>query len=366
MFYINQHEQVNLLSKSLISYDGQTLLRLMSTVNDGVFILFILPYLALHIRSSSEFLELEMNNDDFVEKVKDIRNGLKFFSDGHSKTRRKVKEVSDTQDNFFVNLMRFPILKNLKLHYDLGIYFDEKGNLIGNTQCASICLNIEYDQNILGEECFKIGCGMGSQIRSIVEYNRCFIDFSDVTLFKDKKPVLFYKDYHTDKMDNVFRIALSKEQNLMLLHLASILGFTNNYLVRYLDADNNWVFRILYVNVHNVFTALNRFEAYLQQNDKEKINLSQLTSLLNYGKKEIISSTFRNCMMHYGFIDKNSSVVISKNNFNTGKMWFGLVEECFNGKKYEEYHQDLIQYSKELEQWLNSFFNFEKERLTRL
>lgn len=47
-------------------------------------------------------------------------------------------------------------------------------------------------------------------------------------------------------------------------------------------------------------------------------------------------------------------------------MWFGLIEECFNGKRYEEYRHDLIQYSKGLERWLNSFFSFGKVWLRRL
>ncbi|OAM70873.1 hypothetical protein CYJ29_08180 [Aerococcus loyolae] len=182
-----------------------------------------------------------------------------------------------------------------------------------------MCLNIKYDPKTFQKVCIEIGSGLSSQIAYIVENNRYFIDFSEASLFNNKRPILFYKDYHTDKMDNIFRTDLSKEQNLLLLHLASILGFTNNYLLRYLNVDNNWVFRILYVNVHNVFIALNRFEGYLQQNDKDRIDLSQLNSLLNYGKKEIISTKFRNCMMHYGLIDKNFNVVTSKNNFSPEK-----------------------------------------------
>lgn len=41
----------------------------------------------------------------------------------------------------FRDLLRFDFTKPMNVHYNLGIYFDENGNIIGDTQLINYYLN---------------------------------------------------------------------------------------------------------------------------------------------------------------------------------------------------------------------------------
>lgn len=70
----------------------------------------------------------------------------------------------------------------------------------------------------------------------------------------------------------------------------------------------------------------------------------------------LFSSNFRNCMMHYDLVDRNGTPVILKKWYDPTRPFYGLVERCYDGLTYDLFYDQLYKLSKELEEYLLSYF----------
>ncbi len=129
-------------SKQLIEKDGKTLTNLGISVKDGVFMLSLLPYFALYCRSAQEFFGEEIIDDDIDKQINDLRNGLKIYSGRYIKSKDATLNSDEQQNNVFKNMLRFNFMQDWNIHYNLGVYIDRGGHIIGDTQFLNYFLNI--------------------------------------------------------------------------------------------------------------------------------------------------------------------------------------------------------------------------------
>ena len=129
-------------SKSLITQDGMLLVELLLNVRDSAMSLSLIPFCALYCRSTKEFLNIEGTGIKVEKEVKDIRDGLKIFTGKYSKGKKMASESDAQQNEVFQSMLRFPFMKAVNMHLNLGIYFNEQGHIVFNTQLANFYLKI--------------------------------------------------------------------------------------------------------------------------------------------------------------------------------------------------------------------------------
>lgn len=351
-------------SKSLIIQDGKTLVDLVLNIHDSAVSLSLIPFCALYCRSAKEFLCIEDTGNEIEKEVKDIRNGLKIFTDRYSKGKKVVFESDNQQNEVFKNILRFPITKSLNIHLNLGVYFNEQGKVVFNTQLANFYLNIPKNKADSTEEHVRaVGEGLGSEIAKIlVEY--CGINnLKDRTNLFNSVPKYGYIDFNTNRKNKFFYKEFEKETNLRLLHMLSTIGFVNNLLVPIFQETNAWLLRILYITVHNTWLGVKKLSQHLEQNHHNKIKLYDLTEYI--GKNtNFFSSPFRNCMMHYDLVDKSDSPVVLQEHYDPAKPLYGLVESCYNGIHFDQYYDKLYKLSQKIEEYLISYFNVNQNNIS--
>lgn len=356
----NYLDELEKSSINLIVYDGVMIANLLTKTKNGNTALSLFPYLAFYLRASQEFFDISLIDQEIEKKIKDIRNGLKTFTGRYSKGKKVSDKVDNLQNETFKQMLRFKFLEKFNIHYNLGISFTENNRIVFNTQLSNHFLELSGIELLNHSDIFKFSTKLG---RILADFLQDYLNINNLELKKfqfGKEPITGYIDYNTNKMSDVFQLSLDKENNLVLLHLASMIGFVNNILLQICNPDNLWSFRILYINVHNISQTLNKFILHIEQNKDVNIDLNELKDTLFQGN-QLLSSDFRGCMMHYKFVNKGVPI-IKKEKFDKDLPFYGLVESCFNEKNYEIYYAELIAYSKKLENLLNSFFkiNFNK------
>ena len=65
-------------------------------------------------------------------------------------------------------------------------------------------------------------------------------------------------------------------------------------------------------------------------------------------------------MMHYDLIDQNGCPVVLEKWYDPKKPLYGLVESCYDGMAYGLYCNKLYELSKEIEDYLLSYFTINK------
>ena len=89
--------------------------------------------------------------------------------------------------------------------------------------------------------------------------------------------------------------------------------------------------------------------------------IQKFYSVINIDAKELINVNFRNCMMHYELIDSNKNFLIKEEYLDIKEPLFGLVESCFDGTKYNELKNKIIdkldKLSKEIQILLNIYLS---------
>ena len=99
----------------------------------------------------------------------------------------------------------------------------------------------------------------------------------------------------------------------------------------YIDNKNSWFLRIQYVAAYYVNESLNRLR---------KIEIPYKSTLMDeVNDRALFDSSFRSCMIHYGFYNKGVCAV--KDEHLQGNPFFGLIESCFEGISPEDYQQSL-------------------------
>lgn len=348
---------LNRCSKTLIINDGLILANTFLNNRDGVFSLSMISYLGLYCRSSQEFLNIVQKENSVDNKIKDIRNGLKIFTGKYGKSKKVSSELNKMQDLKFRDMLRFNLTKKWNIHSNLGIYFTEDNKVISNTQLASFYIEDEYKQ----EKLFILGYELGELVVKIL------VDYLEVELIYldkfelGKIPTYGYIDYNTNWNRGPFSKSFSKEDNLNLLHILSTIGFVNNYMNRIYIKNNLMQLRIMYITAHNTYLFLKKFLGHIKQNPSIKMDTFEMEKILEEGKA-LLSSDFRNCMMHYSLLN-NEEVVIEPVHFDANIPFFGLIESCFPGENCKSYYSKLHQYLLLLEEFLLSFFTFNYSKI---
>lgn len=355
---IKYKEKLEVCAQELIIKDGLILIDSVLENRDPIFLLSMIPYLSLFCKSTLEFLGIEAKPQEaeIIQKVSDIRNGLKAFTGKYGKSKRLSCEWDKKQDKMFKEMLKFRFLQKFNIHKNLGVIFTKRNKIIFNTQLVSFIFEDPFDSI----SAYKLGMNLGELIAKILVENFRILDLKTTSIELGEVPKYGYIDFNTNKMTNTFNKNISKEDSLNLLHALTSLGFINNYFNTYYKDEYVLKLRITYITVHNTFLLLNKFKGHMSHNGKDKI-VNELEALLNLGR-DLISSDFRSCMMHYSLINKGEPV-IKIEQFDANVPFCGLIESCFRGENYYSYFKQLKNYSKQLESYLESYFNFDYSKI---
>lgn len=350
-------------SKNIIAQDGMILKTLVLNVSDSAMNLSLLPYYALYCRSAKEFLYIEGTRSGIETEVKDIRDGLKAFTGRYSKSKNIVRKADDQQNEYFCSKLRFFFTKRLNIHLNLGVYFNDQGKVVFNTQLTSYFLNIsKREEKSFGDHAMMVGQKLGSEITDILANNLGISDLLNMGLYFNDVPKYGYIDFNTNKAHNFFNPNYGRETNLLLLHMLSMTGFVNNLLVPVFQTKNVWLLRILYITTHNTWFGIKKLKQHFEQNNWSKTKSFNDIEEIEENVK-LLSSSFRNCMMHYGLIDKNDCPIILQKYFDSTKPLYGLVESCFNGMSFNQYYDELYKLSQRIEAYLLSYFTIDPKKI---
>lgn len=355
---LNVHEEAynNLLryhSRSLIAQDGKTLTDIVFHVRDSATSLALLPFYALYCRSAKEFLKVKDDENDIVEEVKDLRNGLKVFTGRYAKGRDVAFESDARQNEAFKNQLRFSFLHEFNFHLNLGVYFNRRGKIVFDTQLANFYLNIPERKAISdNEHALIVGENLGKEIANIL-VNFCgIVNLSENTTLFGSVPEYGYIDFNTNRKNRFFNSMYDKETNLVLLHMLSTIGFVNNLLVPIFAEKNVWLLRVVYIAVHNALLGMRKMKRHFEQ-----IGNDFFLKPFVCNSSNLLSVPFRNCMMHYDLVNKQNQPVIQPKWHDPDKQFYGLVESCFDGLSFEQYFTNLYAFSQMVEGNLLSYFH---------
>lgn len=119
---------------------------------------------------------------------------------------------------------------------------------------------------------------------------------------------------------------------------------------------------VLYVTVHNTWLAINKIIHHFEQNCPSGISGANFLKHIEEDTN-LFSSSFRNCMMHYDLVNQNGVPVVLEKWYDPKKPFYGLVESCYNGMTYDLYYNKLYELSKEIEDYLLSYFTINKNSI---
>ena len=349
----------------LIQNDCETLKQICLSIRNPIFSMGIIPYMALFCRSVQEYLGTELINPEIDSEIYDIRNRIKVYGDKYGKGKKLFLLSDEKQNDEFREKLRFEFTKSLNIHYNLGIYFDNRNHIIGNTQLYADELHLNpLPDRERPQKAFLLGKNLASIIGSISKGFEKTIPVPPILLHSEV-PELYYADLNTNT-SRFFNDAYEKDVNLFMLHILSNIGFVSYVLEPIAGKNNSWFFRIKYLVTYYSFLGIQRLKQHLEnntQNGEEKL-IQTLSQILN-SHEYLFSSTFRNCMMHYDLV-ADGSFAISERFFDSQKPLFGLIEECFNGLSYDDFSNRLSDLSNQIERILASQFSFSSLRVKKL
>lgn len=363
-----------------IKYDCETIRSLTPYIrNNGVIAFGLIPYVSLAANTVLEIVDPKTKEEiSYSKRIENVRLKLKFFEDGYSRSKRMLLNIDYLQNEDFKNRLKFSVLKNLNVHYNLGIYTNKDKVVVGNTQYSCYLLqdnrmlkkkieeiatayattpeNFNLNEQA-GKECFNYSyaCGkiIGSACKALANFD------SSISIKSREQPIDMYcSDINTNTSDFITSKKCDKGAVLYLLHILSTLNFLLYVLNGFEQDDYGWWLKINYTAYYYSIMKLKSLKEHYIQNKPMPNELSDLFDNLNLETAPYMNGTFRSYVMHSSLNDKNGNFIISKLNFNQSKPLFGLVESCFDGKSYEEIKVSVIAEMKHisdiLSQWLNT------------
>ena len=339
----------------------------------------MVPYSALFCYEVSQYLNDHGQAVEFEQtgrySIKDIRQKAKFFDLSVNKLLQSVENVDELQNDYFVQLMKFPELGSWNVHTNLGIYYDSERHIVGNTPYSYYVFQDEkmisqpketmIGHELMGKEIKAFGYDMGRIIGSISDGLSQISDFM-VADFNVSSLKLFSQDFNTNRCVTVGNDKY-KIIRLFLLHVLSSIGFVLYVLKKSIIRDSGLLLRLEYIAYHFALLRLDGIYNYCKQNSKV-VNDTKLTELLGSidytDAKALRKPEFRNCMMHFGLKAKDGTSLIGSDNVDLAKPFCGLVESQF-GKNYAEYQscveKDLTMIYEKLSEYLAFDLSLEEE-----
>lgn len=289
--------------------------------------------------------------------MKDVRNKAKFFDLSFNKVMNSTRNIDAIQNYYFISMMGYVPARKYEAHTNLGIFYDTEGNIVGNTQYdfyvfqdekmisdqseklkSNDNLEIELNSNDICSYAYDLGGIIGS----ISDGFSSIKDF----IVADINPVdieIKAQDFNTNrclgKQCEDFKVV-----RLFLLHTVSNTGYTLFVLKKKILRESGLLLRLEYIAYHYVCMRLQQLWRCCNS-DKQNVGDPNLIEVLNAIKdndnSELRSSSFRNCMMHFGLRDKAGTPLIDEPHFNLAIPFCGLVESQFDMTYFE--YQKLIE-----------------------
>lgn len=341
----------------LIQNDCETLKKLILKYQDSIFNMEIIPYLALFCRSFQEYCDIELISKDVDSEIYDIRNSIKIYGARYGKSKKQFLESDERQDEEFRNMLCFDFTKNFNMHFNLGVYFTEDKKIVGNTQLIANTLNMHgLSEKERQEKSYTLGYHLASIIGSVSRGVSDTLATPNIIL-RGNLPKFYYDDFNTNRNDFLSPV-YEKDINLFMLHLLSNMNFIKYILEPLFLNKNAWIFRIKFITIHYTYQGLKKLKAHIENSNADMKDLVEFVGSILENEKILFTSKFRNCMMHYD-LGNGGNFVIKEENFDEKKMFYGLIEECFDGASYEVYTDRINCLWEKIENFLTQQFNLD-------
>lgn len=356
---------LNKYSLLQINYDCKTIISLSESLNENAIpAINITPFLSLFCFEAVNYfkkynLKIDLpKNETF--SLEDVRLKTKLFEQKYGKAKKMILNCDYLQDYIFKNKLRFECMKNMNVHYNLGIYVNQSDDIIGNTQYGYYIFqdakflkksikNVEsiVDKNEVNfspepKEFYDYGVYCGLIIGEIRNY---FLKLGvDVVVKSNKKTLpIYFQDFNTNK--HFKTMVLSNEDKALQLYLLHIQSFVNTSIKLFNEFekdDYGWWLRLYYITFHYAVTSLKDIKNHLQHQRQLTDEIKEYYAGLGIENSKLLNTRFRNCMMHYDLLDKEGKFLILPKYENENIPMFGLVESCFGGLTYAELKTNVL------------------------
>ena len=333
----------------------------------------MVPYSALFCYEAISYLKAHdpsiVMEQTSKYSIKDIRQKAKFFDLSVSKLINSVNNVDAMQNEYFINLMKYPQLGYWNLHTNLGIYYDDHKHIVGNTHYAFYIFQDEKSivkpqaelngLELEGKEIQAFGYDMGVIIGNISTALSETSDFMESDVLPKSKPYLS-QDFNTNRCATTNNEKY-KSVRLFLLHILSSIGFVLYGLKSKIIRDTGLLLRLEYITYHYALKRINGILHYCKTNHSEIPDPNLVKMLQNVdcsNSNNLRKTDFRNCMMHFELKNKEGIPLISKENFDLSLPFCGLVETQF-GMSYHEYQLLIESELTTLYNTINNYLGFE-------
>ena len=128
--------------------------------------------------------------------------------------------------------------------------------------------------------------------------------------------------------------------------------------------ENAWGFHIKFITIYYTYHGLKKLKAHIENSNVNMKDLVELADSILENQKILFTSKLRNCMMHYE-LEIGGDFVIKEDNFDAEKMFYGLIEDCFEGASYEVYANKINCLWEQIENFLTHQFNFDSVLLKK-
>lgn len=314
----------------------------------------LIPYVALLCYAAIEFLEQNGSDVETYQTSKysiaDVRQKAKFFDLSINKLLQSVVNIDKLQNDYYINLMRYPELGGWNAHTNIGIFYDEQKNVVGNTHYAYYVFQDEKMiskppatmnwREIQSAEIQAFAYDLGRIINSISSAFSTVSDFV-VADFIPENIVLYSQDFNTNrcgtKGNETYKVV-----RLFLLHVLSNIGLVLFILKKAIIRESGLLLRFEYITYHYVLTRFKGITAFCN-NNRTKVGDPILLDLLNsidYSNSNgLRKAEFRNCMFHFG-LHKDKKPLIEKDYIDFSIPFCGLIESQFD-MTYDEYKRKI-------------------------
>lgn len=243
----------------------------------------------------------------------------------------------------------------------MEFFFTKDKKIIGNTQLIADTLNMNgLSEEERSKKSYNLGYNLSSVIGSVSKGLGESLTIPNI-LMREILPTFYYDDINTNR-NSFFKPDIEKDINLFLLHILGNINFVKYVLEPLFLQENTWLFRIKYITVYHAYLGMTKLKNHIVNNHAELIDLiNSIALILNTGEI-LFTSKFRNCMMHYDLKD-DGIFAITEGSFDEEKIFFGLIEECFNGESYEQYSNRIDIFRKQMEDLITQQYDMDSVRL---
>ena len=151
---------------------------------------------------------------------------------------------------------------------------------------------------------------------------------------------------------------------MYLLHILTFINSTIRLLGECEKDDTGWWLRIYYISYYYAIERLEDIKNHIENNEIDNLNFKKLLTQINLNKR-FMNTEFRNCMMHYGLINKENKFLIEEQKFNLNIPMMGLVESCFNNINYFELKKNIKEELENISYVIDNILNINKSNLKK-